>query len=130
MPVEIAFYLSEWKCFWIFSLWKINSINLLRLRSKSHRILDGFFCAWLSRLHSKSLEVFCDDICFWWKQLYQFFVLWHKTYRTFDGFFFQFRPNTLLSVDVNCLRMAFFDFFWLLYRFKLWAKMFRLCPWN
>ena len=111
VPVEIAFYLSQWKCFWIYSLWKINSIILLRLRSESHRNFDWIFCAWLSKLPSKSLEEFCDDICFWSKELYPFFVLWHKTYRTFDGFFFQFRPNTLLSVDGNCLRMVFFDVF-------------------
>ena len=65
VPVKIAFYLSQWNCFWIYSLWKINSINLLGLRSKSHRIFDGFFCAWLPKLHSKSLEDFCDDNCFW-----------------------------------------------------------------
>ena len=118
VPVKIAFYLFEWKCFWIYSLWKINSINLLRLRSESHRYFDWIFCAWLSKLPSKSLEEFCDDICFWSKELYKFFVLWHKTYRTFGGFFFQFRPNTLLSVDGNCLRMVFFDVFWLLYRLK------------
>ena len=53
------------KMFWIYSFWKIISINLLRLRSKSQRIFDGFFCAWLSKLHWKSLEEFCDDNCFW-----------------------------------------------------------------
>ena len=109
---------------------KGNVIIALKLRSKSHRNFDWIFCAWLSKLHSKSSEEFCDKICFWSKELYKFFVLWHKTYRTFDGFFFQFRPNTVLSVNRNCLRMVFFDVFWLLYRFKLWAKMFRLCPWN
>ena len=57
--------LDPMKMFLDFFLWKNNSINTLRLRSKSHRIFEGIFCAWLSELHSKSLEEPCDDDCFW-----------------------------------------------------------------
>ena len=103
--------------FGFFFFGKGNVIIALKLRSKSHRTLDWIFCAWLSKLHSKSLEEFRDNICFWSKELFKFIVLWHKTYRIFDGFFFQFRPNTFLSVNGNCLRMVFFDVFFGFYIF-------------
>ena len=40
-------------------------IILTRRRSENYRKFDGIFCGWLSKLHSKSLEEVCEDICFW-----------------------------------------------------------------
>ena len=45
----------------------------------------------------------------------KFFVLWHKTFWTFDGQFSQFCPNTLLRVHSNGLRMGFFEIYFVFY---------------
>ena len=64
---------------------KDNFINALGLRSKSHRKIDGISCALLSKLHWKSfLMIIVFDK---FNSIYMFFVLWQKTYWTFDQTF-------------------------------------------
>ena len=64
----------------------------------------------IQRVWKKFLMIFVFD-----KINSKFFVLWHKTYWTFDGQFSQFCPNTLLRVQSNGLRMGFSEIYFVFY---------------